>query len=139
MRPDETPTAQFQRPSQRPASVTRAITLLYISILLGLCVTIGTTIWSLHHGATHVAGPLTVEIIIWLVFLFFTYQIGKGANWARLVMLILVVITVVMKLVSIGFVFSVSMLIGILVVVIMVLQIWAMCHLFGKSAKPWFE
>ncbi len=138
MRTDETQAQQPQSP-QRPMTVTRAVTLLYVSVVLGLLTAIGTTIWSAYRGALHVGGPLTVEILVWFVFLYFTYKIGQRANWARIVMLILIIITVIMKLISLGFVFSLSFFIGLLLLAIVVLQVIALCFLFSKPANAWFK
>src|SRR3990167_8795510 len=97
--PSHPPEHHPERPLEKPASVKWGVSLLYLSILIGILTEIGTTVWSIYHGVTGTSASLIIGIIIWLVFLFLAYKIAKGTNWARIVMLVLVIVTIIMRLI----------------------------------------
>lgn len=125
----------------RPASVTKGITLLYTAIVLAFLAALALTLYASAHQTMQFPLPraIAVEIVITLVFLFLTYRIGKGANWARITMLILVILSVISKITYIPIVFSTSFMVGIVSIVVMLLQIIALCFLFSKVSRAWFK
>jgi len=80
-------------PIQRPRLIARALQLLWISFVLGL---IGTFVHETQSPAlewliTLVFVALYGAVVVWLFF-----KIGRGRNWARIVYLVLAVISYLM-------------------------------------------
>lgn len=125
---------------KRPTSVTKGVTLLYTAIVLAFLTSIAIILYATTHKIPQfsLTRTIVIEIIAILVFLFLTYQIAKGANWARITMLVLVILSVISKILSIPLLFAFSFMVGISTIVIMILQIIAMCFLYSKSSRPWF-
>lgn len=125
----------------RPASVTKGVTLLYTAIALAFLAVLALTLYTFSHQPLQFPLPraIAVEVIIIILFLFLTYQIGKGANWARVTMLILVILNVISKIAYTPIVFATSFMVGVSSIVVMILQIIAMCFLYSKASNSWFK
>jgi len=125
----------------RPASVTKGITLLYTAIVLAFLTVLALTLYASTHQTMQFPLPraITVEVIIILLFLFLTYRVGKGANWARITMLVLIILGVIIKIAYIPLVFGTSFMVGVSLIVVMILQILALCFLYSKSSNSWFK
>lgn len=124
----------------RPASVTKGVTLLYTAIVLAFLTALALSLSAVTHRPVQfpLARTIVMEVVVILIFLFLTYKIGQGVNWARMTMLVLVILSVISKIVYSPLLFATSFMVGVSSVVVMILQIIAMCFLFSKAARPWF-
>lgn len=117
-----------------PSNTYKAIKLLYCS--LGVMVSV--VILSLRQQEAMI--PYLIGSLIPLSLCFvFIMQIGKKKNWARITLLIFLIITIPIK--GMGFLttLSIDLIGGILSLTVLIIQVIATILLFSKSSSVWFK
>jgi hypothetical protein len=121
----------------RPLVVTRAVQLIALSLLLGMARAI--------FDVTHQVSGLTlffalmILLIVMTVFFFLAFMIGMGRNWARIVLLILIIIGLPVSIPGYLQELRVSLWHGVVSFVVATLQVIAIVLLFTKPANAWFK
>ena len=125
---------QLTPQSQKPASVSSAIKLLYATLAIGALRSV--LEWS-HQTQAVSSGFVmlfTFAFLVWLI-----YKIDRGRNWARITFLVFFILGVPMSVLpllqSLAY-YPVSGVLGLLQVV---LQTVALFMVFGRCARPWFR
>lgn len=128
---------------KRPASVTTAVQLLYITIvisivcgILGIAATKDAPIGSTTLSPSIVAITLIIAVIIGL---FFIINISRGRNWARLIYLILFALSLINSAIHLKMFFNQSTLTGVATIANYVITLAAMILLYQKSSNQWFK
>jgi len=151
---------ELVKPSQRPAAVTKGITILYILLAIGFILGVLELFFPevFYMGQKVLPQPLAarivtavLQLIILSVWWFFIYKIGKGKNWARITVLVILIIGWVGQLIIFGSawilimsptpLFPLPLLIWytLMVLFFAIVNIIVICFIFSKSAKPWFK
>ncbi len=116
---------------QKPKKVSIAIKLLLISIALGII-----TIVIDGRNDKIVIGTFVVTDLILLTLLYF---MNNRSNWARIVFLILFILACIVFPLTISKTFKANQTIGVISVVSMSLQLFAMYQLFSKESNQWYK
>jgi hypothetical protein len=129
--------------ANRPVSVSRAVTLLYSTVAIGL---IGAVIDRLRIPSKVPFWMfLTVGALAGLVIVLFYYLIGKGKNWARMIFAAVLVISLPMKAlelvgIPLGPQLPRSMMYGSMAQDVQYLiYVYALVLLFQKPARTWYK
>jgi hypothetical protein len=121
--------------SGKPAAVTKAVTLLLIS----LAISVVSFLWVLSLFTQMDVGISALLFFfsslfnVWLI-----YNINEGRNWARITFLVLFILGLLLYSHKLIQLLSVSFVCGGLSITRIVLQIVALSFLFGRTARPWF-
>jgi hypothetical protein len=75
----------------------------------------------------------------WLFYLWLTFKINDGANWARIVYLVLFLLDIISFVHSLLDLFSLSLILDILVLAGFGLRAAAFIMLFSPGAQSWFR
>jgi hypothetical protein len=114
----------------KPATVTRAIWLLCIS--LGILVV--ATLWlAFHNPIASQPGFFSLLIMAWL-----THKTNQGRNWARITFLVLYIVGTLISIPAFFMVPQSIVNVGIFIIQA-VLQLAALILLFNQDARPWFQ
>ena len=124
-------------PSQKPATVSTAIKLLYATYVVGAFRSV--LEWSHQTQAASPGFDLFVVVFTFAIILWLTYKMDRGRNWARITFLILFILGVPFFVRPLLQSLSYSPVSGALGLLQVVLQTIALCKLFGSSARPWFR
>jgi len=121
----------------RPRSVGTAVTLLWISLAVGIAkVALDFT----HLRAMAPVGfTLFVLVCTFAVLILLVLKIARGRNWARIVFLILFIIGTVPTLPVVRDELERAPLVGALSSLQIGLQIWVLVLLFTKPGSAWFR
>lgn len=126
---------------KRPDTVSNAIILLYVSLILSLVICISQFIFKFPRSTQIVPPIVAVFTAVFTLGMmwFFIYNIEKGRNWARIIFLIIFIA---------GILFSVSSFLQMLKynpifiltgIIHTILQATALALLFQKSSSEWFK
>jgi len=131
------PTTETTAHRERPQSVTRAVQLFTASLAIG-------GIRAVFDLTQRVSGiyffiALLVLVLFLGIFFFFISRVAAGRNWARILLLILLLIGLPFAIPGYVFELRVSLLRGSLSVLVAILQIVGMCLLFTKDSNGWFR
>jgi FtsH-binding integral membrane protein len=121
----------------RPNKVFNAVTLLWITIAVGVIRSILE-----FSNLAQMASPsfiIFVQIFTLAILAFFIYMIGKGRNWARITFLVLFITGIPFSILPMIQSFAVSPISGILGIGQTTLQIIALVFLFQKPSSDWFK
>ncbi len=144
----------LQKVPVRPECVRMGVNLFYISIIIGflysillMCtflpkiISISAQAHNLTKQATEEASDFAIVyfiiaiVITFFLQLFFTYKAGCGKNWARLLLLIFLIL----HLFGFKHDFSVSTANTIYIIVIYIIQVLGLIFLFNKESNSWFR
>jgi len=122
---------------ERPREVVRAVQLLFAAIGLGLI----TAIFSLVQRVS--GAPMIFALLIVIAFFAFCYLlvriISVGRNWARIILLVLVLLNFPFAILADIEALRKSILLGTLSIVIVTLQVIGTYLLFTKNSNLWFR
>ena len=121
-----------------PKSVKIASYMIYLSIIIGI---INSVLYETLGNQEMLSNPksLIVGIVVFLIIGVIGFQIGRGKNWARIVLLILTVIGIVGLPAIIVDDFLLHPAIGILSIVQTLIQLYVVIILFSGNSKRWFN
>ena len=122
----------------KPSSIIAVINILYATLFLGIIN------WAIGQWATdvHPASPAAavIELLITLGLIFSLIKmIGLGKKWARVVLLLLFVLSLLVFRWTLGPLFKSNMLVGVLSVFEALLQAVALIFLFLQASTQWFN
>ncbi|OGO94642.1 MAG: hypothetical protein A3F41_04995 [Coxiella sp. RIFCSPHIGHO2_12_FULL_44_14] len=131
----------------RPRSVTIGIYLLYTALIIGVVMNV---IWLLAYAPTMTPPGMRVStlsitgIVIFLLFFllgwYFIYEIGRGKNWARILLLTFYILGALLSLLSwLKSNMSFSVFIITVHSLTLLLGLVAFIYLFTKEAGEWFQ
>ena len=78
--------------SERPAKVVLAVKMLYLVVGIGIIRTIMTVIRHADVRSPHFL--IFTQLLIYVVSLFLIYELGKGKNWARWTLVVILAICI---------------------------------------------
>jgi hypothetical protein len=122
----------------KPAAVVRAVTLLWASIGLGLLWLIVDPTSALYDAEAPVGGTVVLLALSIAFLAFLTVKISAGRNWARIVFLVMFVVSMVPTVLLFADGFQQSPGGGVVSLVQMALQIYALLLLFTDPGRRWF-
>jgi len=122
---------------ERPREVVRAVQFLFAAIMIGL-------ITAILNLAQRISGaPMIFALLIVIGFFGLCYLliriISAGRNWARILLLVLVLLNLPFAVLSDIAVLRQSILLGTLSIIIIILQIIGTYLLFTKNSNLWFR
>ncbi len=82
---------------------------------------------------------LMTSLLSFVLGAFFIYSISKRKNWARIVMAVLAGLTTLVMLFGLGKIFSISPILGVLIILGFILNIAGLVMLFSPEANAWFK
>lgn len=131
------PTIEQDAPVTRPSQVTRAVQLLTSGFVIGF---IAATIrlWGHVPMLSLVLGLLLLLAFLSLCF-WLIRKIAAGRNWARIVLLVLMILGTPFAIPAYIAEARVNVVPGVLSVIIVVLQVIATVLLFLKPSNRWFR
>lgn len=131
------PTIEQPATVKRPIQVTRAVQILTSSLVLGFIAS-AIRLWGQVTGPT-----LALALLMLLAFLMILFyvirKIAAGRNWARILMLALVVLGTPFAVPAYLNEVRTNVLPGTLSLIIIVLQVIATVLLFMKNSNRWFR
>ena len=122
---------------QQPSQIHIALILLWISLGVGLLISLIDSNPALAGVST--AFIVTVAVAVLAVMAFFIFHIGRGRNWARITFLILFLLGTWPFMQELVGMFNRSLIACLLSVTQFVLQISAIYLIFTKPGNAWFR
>ena len=126
-----------QNQTTRPQKVTIAVTLLYIT--LGIGVLRGIIEASMLAQIAPPAFVMLVTFFVLGIMWLFIYMIGEGRNWARITFLVLFIIGIPFSVLPLLRSLAANPISGLLGIVQTALQLIALVFLFQKPSSDWFR
>ncbi|HEV7681257.1 MAG TPA: hypothetical protein VGO68_03980 [Pyrinomonadaceae bacterium] len=131
------PTTEPTANPERPPAATLAVQLFSASLAIGI-------VRALFDLTQRVSGvyfliALLVLVVFFSVLFFFVNRVAAGRNWARILLLILLVIGLPLAIPNYVIELKASLLRGSLSVLVGILQTVGMCLLFTKDSNSWFR
>ncbi len=121
----------------RPGKVGTAIKMLYIAMALVVLEDI-----MMSSAYAHLQSPAMV-LFGWIggvvLYLFFIYMISKGHNWARIILLIFFIISVLSAILGLPHNLTFYPIPTVLSIAAMIIDAIAFFFLFQKSSSVWFR
>ncbi len=122
---------------ERPREVMRAVQFLFAAIMIGL-------ITAILNLAQRISGaPMIFALLIVIGFFGLCYllirTISAGRNWARIILLVLVLLNLPFAVLSDIAALRESILLGTLSIIIIILQLIGTYLLFTKNSNLWFR
>lgn len=128
---------------KRPTSVTTAVQLLYITIVVSIVcgiLNIAAVKDAPLSSTTLTPGVVALTLIVVVIIgLFFIINISRGRNWARIIYLILFALSLINSAIHLKMLFNQGTLIGVATIANYVMTLAAMILLFQKSSNQWFK
>jgi len=131
------PVIEQDAPVTRPSQVTRAVQLLTCGLVIGFIAT-AIRLWGHVPMLSLVLGLLMLLVFLSLCF-FLIRKIAAGRNWARIVLLVLVILGTPFAIPAYIAEARVNVVPGVLSIIIVVLQVIATVLLFLPPANRWFR
>ncbi|RJX30007.1 MAG: hypothetical protein C4525_13265 [Desulfarculus sp.] len=122
-------------PGWRPAKIKTAATLLYISLALGLLR--GFWEWPANKELSLLVYLIVAVVLAVLVL--FIYLIGRGVNWARIVMLVLFLIGLPFAVLDLPHKLTAQPVPALVEMGQVAAQVVAFVLLFARDANAWFR
>ena len=122
--------------SERPSKVALAVKFFYLVVGAGIIRAVMTIIR--HADVRSPYFLISTKLIIYAFSLFLIYQLSKGSNWARWLLLVIFIIAIPLTILPVFVTFShnpVDALLGFLQIA---LYIIGMVFLFHRSSSSWF-
>ena len=121
---------------ERPAKVVTAVRMLYLLIVIGI---IRTAMTVMRHADVRSPHTLIVtKLLIYAVTVFLIYQISKGKNWARWLLLAIATIALPLSILPTFDAISHNPVHTLLGFLQLGLYVVAMVFLFHRSSSAWF-
>jgi len=127
---------QTKEISERPAKVVLALKMLYLVVGIGIIRTIMTVIRHADVRSPHFL--INTKILIYTVSLFLIYQIGKGKNWARWLLVVILAFSIPLNILPSFGSISHNPVHALLLFLQLALYIVALVFLFHGSSSGWF-
>lgn len=131
------PTIETTATSQRPKEVATAVLLLVLSLVIGGLRAVFDLTGKVSGAAFFVA--LLILIAFLGVLFFFVSRIAAGRNWARIVLLVLLVLQLPFTVLGSIAEVRANPMHGAVTIVIAVLQLLGAVLLFTKNSNRWFR
>ena len=123
--------------SDKPPKIIMAAKLFYLVIGIGM---IRTTLTIIRHADVRSPHVLIIwKLVLYALCLFLIAQFGKGKNWARWSMAVMLALAFPLAIMPAFDVISHNPLQGLLVGIELVLYIIGLACLFNKSSSHWFN
>jgi len=122
--------------SEKPPKVVLAVKFFYLVVGIGIIRAVMTIIR--HADVRSPYFLIFTKLIIYTFSLFLIYQLSKGSNWARWLLLVIFIIAIPLTILPVFVTFShnpVDALLGFLQIA---LYIIGMVFLFNRSSSSWF-
>jgi len=122
--------------SEKPPKVVLAVKFFYLVVGIGIIRAVMTIIR--HADVRSPYFLISTKLIIYAFSLFLIYQLSKGSNWARWLLLVIFIIAIPLTILPVFVTFShnpVDALLGFLQIA---LYIIGMVFLFHRSSSSWF-
>ena len=123
---------------QKPKTLTSAINLFIISIVLGFINTIISKMTTEIKNYTSGLGLFTT-IFTFILFVFFVYQMNAGKKWARTTFLVLSILGALFFPFTIIALFRANPIIGIITIISTIIQIIAFIKIYSNECNEWFK
>ncbi len=124
----------------RPDKVSTALTLLWISLAIGVLNSIINFSNSVDLAQGYGSGFVIFVTLFTLAFIaFFIYMIGEGKNWARITFLVLFILGIPFSVLPAIRLLITNPISGMFSVGISILQLIAIIFLFQKTSSDWFN
>jgi hypothetical protein len=123
--------------NKTPEKVVLAIRLFYLIIGMGLVRLVITVIR--HWGIRTSDFLILSKIVIWVVSLFFVYQVSRGRNWARLSMVAIFVFSIPLAILPRISSLTHNPIPNLVGLVQVFLYVWAILLLFQATSNAWFK
>ena len=126
----------------RPDKVSTALTLLWITIAVGVVrsfMEFSNTLESVSAQGFGLGFVIFTTFFTLAILAFFIFMIGKGKNWARITFLVLFIIGIPFAVLPLFQSLLTNPFSGILGIGQTILQIVAIVFLFQKPASDWFK
>lgn len=120
---------------EKPKKVVTAIKLLYLMIAIGVIRTVMTVLRHVDVRSPH--SLIITKILIYAASLFLIYQISKGKNWARWLLLIIFAIAFPLSVMPTFDAITHNPVHALLGLLQLGLYIIAMVYLFQRSSSEW--
>ncbi len=122
----------------KPSSIIAAMNILYATLFLGIIN------WAIGQWGTNPPPSSPVEeAVVALVMLGIIFSliklIGLGKKWARVVLLVLLVLDILIFPAALGPIFKFNLLVGVLTIFQALLHTIALIFLFSKASTQWFN
>ena len=123
--------------SSRPDKIRKAVTLLYVTVGVGVLRSI--------MEAARLSQGLSVAFAMFIMFAvlgimwFFIHMIGKGRNWARITVLVFFIIGIPFSVVPLLQSLAANPISGVLGIGQVAIQAVALVILFQKPSSDWFR
>lgn len=121
----------------RPPGVTLAIKLLFTVMCIGL-VQLAMLVVR-HFGVRSPTVPIVVQLGLFAVGFYLLVQIGKGQNWSRWSLLVILGVSIPLKLLPTFQSIAHYPVYGLLEILQLILYLWALVLLLQKSSSDWFQ
>jgi hypothetical protein len=120
---------------EKPAAVTKAVTLLYLTLVI--TVVLFFLNWSLYTQVD--VGVVAFSLLFDLGLMgLLIYKIDEGRNWARIAYLVIFIIGMPFYIRAMCKLFSFSMFGDLFSLLRAAMEIVALKFLFSREARPWF-
>lgn len=124
----------------KPDSVSTALTLLWISLAVGVLNSIISFSNSVDLAQGYGSGFVIFVTLFVIAFMaFFIYMIGEGKNWARITFLVLFIIGIPFSVLPAIILLLTDPISAMFSVGISILQLIALIFLFQKTSSDWFH
>jgi hypothetical protein len=127
--------------SERPKSVTIAVTLLYIHLGIGIAMSLIGYFTNADYDLYPEFRPyiIAMGLCIWVFILFLIYMISRGHNWARITYLIVFIAGLPFTILfSLKYLHELSV-IGVVNLAEIIIEVTGLIYLFKKSSSEWFR
>ncbi len=127
----------LSREPGRPAAVSNAVGLFYISLALGVIRVM--VAWPSMSREVSPSLALLLVAVPYGVLLLLLHFVNRGQNWARITLVVLFILTAPFPTPTLMESLGAHPLAGILRILQLVLQVVALVMLFGAQARRWFD
>lgn len=121
-----------------PKKIKLAANLVYASLLVGILNSLFSEILT-DENILSEPGGLVFLAAITIVLAILGYKIGQGKNWARIIFVIMVLLGTIGYPDFISEEFRRSILLGVVSIIQLVLQLYALVLLFNKASVQWYK
>lgn len=124
---------------ERPRRITIAIKLLYLNLGIGILRSFLEAARLTSSAPAPIGFIVVIQIVTLAIIMFLIYIIGKGKNWARIIILVLFLIGLPFSIRPLLQSLAANLFSGLLGIAQTILQIIALIFLFQKASSDWFK
>jgi hypothetical protein len=121
----------------RPPSVSRAITLLYVTLGFGLLRSV--LEFTRLAGTSNAVFALIIQIMVFALMWLIVFKIGRRREWARILYLVLFILGTPLSVKPLLVSLSATPISGVLGLAQIAIQIYALVLLFRSEGRAWFR